>query len=690
MGRPQTQARVFAVTQQEADVAPEVMTGTIQVFESDAYVLIDPGATHSFISVKFIAQVNIEIQPIDCSMVVSLPTGDSRIADRVYMGCRVIIEGHEFMANLVLLDIQDFDVILGMDWLSRHRATMDCFRKEVKFCRPGEPEITFCGVRKILSSSMMSVMMAGKMLRKSYPGYLAYAVEVRDDDMRLEDIPVVREFPDVFPDDLPGLPPDREIDFQIELAPGTEPISRAPYRMAPAELKELKVQMEEMVNKGFVRPSTSPWGAPVLFVKKKDGSMRLYIDYRELNKVTIRNQYPLPRIDDLFDQLQGAKVFSKIDLRSGYHQLRVHDDDVPKTAFRTRYGHFEFLVMPFGLTNAPAAFMDLMNRIFRPYLDQFVIVFIDDILIYSGSEEEHAEHLRIVLQILREHRLYAKLSKCQFWLDSVTFLGHIVSAEGVSVDPQKVEAILNWKPPTSVTEIRSFLCLAGYYRKFVEGFSKIAAPLTRLTRKEEPFLWSEACQQSFDELKRRLTSAPVLTLPSGQDGFAVYCDASRQGLGCVLMQNDKVIAYASRQLKKHEQNYPTHDLELASVVFALRIWRHYLYGVPCRIFTDHKSLQYLFTQKELNMRQRRWIELIKDYECTIEYHPGKANVVADALSRRPMSSLSHMRVVHLPRLIELRSLGVRLELTDSGALLATFHVRPVLIDRIRELQIQDP
>ena len=213
--------------------------------------------------------------------------------------------------------------------------------------------------------------------------------------------------------------------------------------MAPTELKELMVQMEEMVNKGFFRPSTSPWGAPVLFVKKKDGSMRLCIDYRELNKVTIRNQYPLSRIDDLFDQLQGAKVFSKIDLRSGYHQLRVHDEDVSMTSFRTRNEHFEFLVMPFGLTNAPAAFMDLMNRIFRPYLDQFVIVFIDDILIYSGSGEEHVEHLRIVMQTLREHRLYAKLSKCQFWLDSVAFLGHIVSAEGVSVDPQKVEAILN-------------------------------------------------------------------------------------------------------------------------------------------------------------------------------------------------------------------------------------------------------
>ena len=465
--------------------------------------------------------------------------------------------------------------------------------------------------------------------------------------MRLEDILVVKEIPDVFPDDLPGLPQDREIDFQIELAPRTEPIPRAPYRMAPAELKELKVQMEKRVNKGFVRPSTSPWGAPVLFVKNNDGSMRLCIDYRELNKVTIRNQYPLLRIDDLFDQLQGAKVFSKIDLRSCYHQLRVHDEDVPKTAFRTQYWHFEFLVMPFALTNVPFAFMDLMNRIFRPYLDEFVIVIINDILIYSSSGEEHAEHLRIVLQTLLEHLLYAKLSKCQFWLDSVAFLGHIVSAEGVSVDPQKVEAILNWKPPTSVTEIRSFLGLAGYYRKFVEGFSKIGIPLTRLIRKEEPFLWSEACQQIFNELKRRLTSAPVLTLPSGQDGFGVYCDASRQGLGCVLMQNDKVIEYASRQFKKHEQNYPTHDLELAAVVFSLQIWRHYLYGVPCRIFKDHKSLQYLFTQKELNMRHRRWIELIKDYEYTIEYHPGKANVVADALSRRHMSSISHLRVVHL-------------------------------------------
>ena len=533
-------------------------------------------------------------------------------------------------------------------------------------------------------------MQENKMLRKACQGYLVYAIESSNREMQLAKVPVVNKFCDVFPEDLPGLPPDREIEFEIELAPGTEPISIAPYRMAPAELKELKVQMEELLSKGFVKTSTSPWGAPVLFVKKKDGSLRLCIDYRQLNKVTIRNQYPLPRIDDLFDQLQGAKVFSKIDLRSGYHQLKVRREDVPKTAFKTRYGHYEFLVMPFGLTNAPAAFMDLMNRIFGPYLDKFVIVFIDDILVYSSSKEEHTEHLRIILQTLREHQLYAKFIKCKFWLDRVAFLGHVVSAEGISVDPQKIEAIVDWKSPTNITEVRSFLGLAGYYRKFVEGFSKIATPLTKLTRKEEKFIWSEACQNSFDELKQRLTTAPVLTLPSGSEGFTVYCDASKQGLGCVLMQHDRVIAYASRQLKKHEVNYPTHDLELTTVVFALRIWRHYLYGVPCRIFTDHKSLQYLFSQKDLNMRQRRWIELIKDYDCTIEYHPGKANVVADALSRKPSSSLAQLKAEYLTMLVELRSMEVSLETEESGTLVAAFHVRPVLVDRVRDLQAQDP
>ena len=600
-------------------------------------------------------------------MVVSVPNGDTMISERIVASSRLVIQNKGFPVDLIMLGIHDFDIVLSMDWLSKHRATLDCYKKEVRLVRPEEPGVIFKGIRREIAPSLINPMTASKMLRKGCQGYLAFVVDRRQEGTWLEDIPIVKEFPDVFPDDILGLPLDREVEFIIDLIPGTEPISIPPYRMAPAELRELKAQLEELLSKGFIQPSISPWGAPVLFVKKKDRSLRLCIDYRQLNRVTIRNQYPLPRIDELFDQLQGSRLYSKIDLRSGYHQLRVQESDVPKTEFRTRYGHYEFLMMSFGLTNAPAAFMDLMNRVFQPYLDRFVIVFIDDILVYSGSSGEHSEHLRIVLQTLRERQLYAKLSKCQFWLDRVTFLGHVISVEGVSVDPQKIEAVVNWKPPKNVSKVRSFLGLAGYYRKFVDGFSKIAAPLTKLTRKDVKYDWVDACQQSFEELKGRLTSAPVLALPNGRDGFVVYSDASRQGLGCVLMQNDRVIAYASRQLKKHEENYPTHDLELAVVVFALKIWRHYLYGVPCIIFTDHKSLQYIFTQKELNLRQRRWLELIKDYDCTIEYHPGKAKVVADALSRQPEGSLSHMRSGYLPLLVDLRALGVILEVEDSGA-----------------------
>ena len=289
--------------------------------------------------------------------------------------------------------------------------------------------------------------------------------------------------------------------------------------------------------------------------------------------------------------------------------------------------------------------MDLMNRVFKDYLDRFVIVFIDDILVYSETEEEHELHLRAVLQRLRDHKLYAKFKKCEFWLSRVSFLGHIVDKDGIMVDPAKIEAVRDWPVPKSATEVRSFLGLAGYYRRFVEGFSKIAVPLTELTRKNQKFVWTDRCEKSFLELKQRLITAPVLTLPSDKEKFVVYCDASRQGLGCVLMQAGRVIAYASRQLKEYEQRYPTHDLELAAVVFALKIWRHYLYGEKCEIYTDHKSLKYFFTQKDLNMRQRRWLELVKDYDCEILYHPGKANVVVDALSRKGQSKLSTIKQI---------------------------------------------
>ncbi|GJX74336.1 putative nucleotidyltransferase, ribonuclease H [Tanacetum coccineum] len=341
--------------------------------------------------------------------------------------------------------------------------------------------------------------------------------------------------------------------------------------------------------------------------------------------------------------------------------------------------------MPFGLTNAPAVFMDLMNRIFHEYLDKFVIVFIDDILVYSKSEEEHEQHLRIVLEILRQKKLYAKFLKCEFWLQQVAFLGHIVSADGIIMDPSKVEAITKWPRPTTVTEVRSFLGLAGYYRRFVEGFSRLALPLTQLMRKGEKFVWTDERQESFEELKRRLVSAPILTLPSGSGGFQIYSDASKKGLGCVLMQHGKVIAYASRQLKPYEVNYPTHDLELAAVVFALKIWRHYLYGEACDIFTDHKSLKYIFTQRELNMRQRRWLELLKDYDTNIQYHPGKANVVADALSRKSGMIACFDSII----LRDLERLDVELCVRGSGGYWASMRIESNLMLQIKEAQRDD-
>ncbi|WVZ49538.1 hypothetical protein U9M48_000886 [Paspalum notatum var. saurae] len=513
-------------------------------------------------------------------------------------------------------------------------------------------------------------------------GYL-HQMEVRPTD----GIRIVCDYPDVFPDELPGMLPDRDIEFLIELLPGTAPIAMRQYRMAPIEHEEVKKNIDELLAKGYIRPSSSPWAFPVLLVEKKDTDVkRMCVDYRALNKVTIKNKYPLPRIDDLFDQLQGACDFSKIDLRSGYHQLKIRPSDIPKTAFTIKYGLYEYTVMSFGLTNAPAYFMQLMNSVFMDYFDKFVVVFIDDILIYSRTEAEHEEHLRLVLQRLREHKLYAKFSKCEFLIDEVRFLGHVVSKGGIAVDPSKVSTVTNWKVPEIPKEVRGFLGLAGYYWRFIENFSRIAKPMTSLLEKDAEFRWTNAQQAAFDELKKRLTTAPVLTLPDQQKKFIVYCDASRDGLGCVSMREGKVIAYASRRLRKHELNYPTHDTELAAVVHALKIWRHYLYGQRCEIYIDHKSLKYIFTQNELNMRQRRWLELIKDYDMEIHYHPGNANVVADALSRKSYANMALGFIMphELCEEFERLSLGF-LHHTTAAA----FEAEPTLEQEIREHQKND-
>ncbi|GJR74792.1 hypothetical protein Tco_0087157 [Tanacetum coccineum] len=335
------------------------------------------------------------------------------------------------------------------------------------------------------------------------------------------------------------------------------------------------------------------------------------------------NRYPLPRIDSLFDQLQGSSVYSKIDLRSGYHQLRVREEDISKTTFRTRYGHYEFQVMPFGLTNAPSIFMDLMNRVCKPYLDKFMIIFIDDILIYSKSKQEHEEHLKLILELLKKKELYAKFSKCEFWIPKVQFLDHVIDSQGIHVDPAKIESIKDWTSPKTPTDIHQFLGLIGNYRRFIEEFSKIAKSMTKLTQNKVKFDWGDKQEATFQLLKEKLCTASILALPEGAENFIVYCDASHKGLGAVLMQNEKMIAYASHQLKIYEKNYITHDLKLGSVVFALKIWIHYLYKTKCTVFTYHKSLQHILDQMELNMRQRNWLELLSDHDCEIHYHPGK-------------------------------------------------------------------
>ncbi|XP_073119845.1 uncharacterized protein [Henckelia pumila] len=417
------QAQVHAMTQDQAQDAPGgVIAGICYIFEYPARILIDTGASHSFLSVTFADEHEIAFTPLLDTVSVATPAGVFLMSNEIVLNCVIRFEDKIMITNLIKLAMSDFDCILGMDTLMNYRATVDCFHGIVRFRPYYGNKWNFYGSDSQSRIPLVSAMEMFRLLSIGNEGFMIYALDAtKEEKLKVSDIPVVKDFSDVFPDEIPGFPPQREIDLSIELMPGTSPIFRAPYRLAPAELKELKMQLQDLLEKGYIRPSVSPWGAPVLFVKKKDGTMRMCIDYRQLNQATVKNKYPLPRIDDLFDQLQGTSVYSKIDLRSGYHQLRVREEDVSKTAFRTRYGHYEFLVVPFGLTNAPAVFMDLMNRVFREFIDRFVIVFIDDILIYSKSRKDHKEHLTLVLQTLRTSQLYAKFSKCFFEWNGLCF-----------------------------------------------------------------------------------------------------------------------------------------------------------------------------------------------------------------------------------------------------------------------------
>ncbi|GJS17118.1 putative reverse transcriptase domain-containing protein [Tanacetum coccineum] len=527
-GNNKATARAYVIEEGGANHDSNIVTGTFLLNNCYASMLFNLGADRSFVSSTFSALLDVAPSTLDTSYAIELVDGRISKTNVILRGCTLVGK----VPRVIVCDENIVRIPYGY---------------EVLIIRGDD-----CDSGSKLKLSIISCTKTQKYLHKGCQVYLAQVTSKKTEDKleekRLEDVPIIQEFLEVFPEDLPGLPPTRQVEFQIDLVPGAAPVARAPYRLAPAEMQELSTQLQELSDKGFIRPSSSPWEAPILFIKKKDGYFRMCIDYRELNKLTVKNRYPLPRIDDLFDQLQGSKVYSKIYLRSGYHQLRVREEDIPKTAFRTRYGHYEFQVMSFGLTNAPAVFIDLMNRVCKSYLDRFVIVFIDDILVYSKSKKEHKGRLKLILRLLKKEELYAKFSKCNFWLSKIQFLSHVIDSEGIHVDPAKIGSIKDWASPKPPTEIR---------------------------------------------------------------------------LGAVLMQREKVIAYASCQLKVHDKNYTTHDLELGAVVLALKMWRHYLYGTKCVIFTDHKSLQHILDQKELNMRQRRWLEMLSDYDCEIRYHLGK-------------------------------------------------------------------
>ncbi|GJS03715.1 putative reverse transcriptase domain-containing protein [Tanacetum coccineum] len=485
-------AKVYAVGHAGTNPDSNVVTGTFLLNNRYASILFDTGADRSFVSTAFSSQIDITPSTLDHYYDVELADGRIIGLNTILRGCTLNLLNHPFNINLMPVELGSFDAIIGMDWLAKYQAIIVCAEKIVRIPWGNETLIVHGDGSNRGNETRLNIISCTKTqkyLLKGCPIFLAHVTtkkaEDKSEEKRLEDVPIVRDFPDVFPEDLPGLPPTRQVEFQIDLVPGAAPVARAPYRLAPSEMKELSEQLQELSDKGFIRPSSSPWGAPVLFVKKKDGSFQMCIDYQELNKLTVKNRYPLPRTDDLFDQLQGLSVYSKIDLRSG------------------------------------------------------------------------------------------------------------------------VESIKDWASPKSPTKIRQFLGLAGYYRRFIEGFSKIAKPMTKLTQKKVKFVWGDKQEAAFQLLKQKLCSAPILALPEGSEDFIAYCDASKKGLGTMLMQREKVIAYASRQPKIHEKNYTTHDLELRAVVFALKIWRHYLYETKCTVFTDHKSLQHILNQKELNMRKER-------------------------------------------------------------------------------------
>ncbi len=603
-----------------------------------ASILIDSGAVLNHISLEFCTKHGIFVQPEKNHVGVMANKVEQDLSSTI---STVTVNMGPYTETMRLVaNPQNHDVILGKKWCANHKAVLKCDTNEVDFCYKGKCfKVTarpLIPLKEVSINSITSDFKSGRQM------YATFVRETKPDVIGKPHPSIealLGKYKDVFPEELPkGLPPHRpQGDFKIELKDGSKPMKKGLYRMSLTELEETKRQVAKLLEQGFVRPSTSPWASPVLFASKKDGGLRFCVDYRAVNKMTTKNSYPLPRIDGILDEIGQAKFFSVIDLRSGYHQIRIAEEDIPKTAFNTRYGHYEYTVVPFGLSNAPASFMAVMNDVFRDYTSKFVCCYLDDILVYSNSWKDHLHHIELVLQRLRKERLYAKLSKCVFGAQEVEYLGFTLKSGRLAMNPNKTQAIEVWETPTSKKELQSFLGLVNYYRRFIRDCSKIAKPLTNLT-KNVPFDWSHEADAAFQKLKKAVISAPVLRQFNDNAPITITTDASKYAIGGVMEQkfNDGIhpVAFISRTLNPAEQNYAAHDLELLGIHDAIRVWRCYLHGRKFQVHTDHHPLRYLETQEFLSPRQVRWLEKLAQFDFDIVPIQGKSNQVADGLSRR--------------------------------------------------------
>ncbi|KAJ3686553.1 hypothetical protein LUZ61_015717 [Rhynchospora tenuis] len=608
--------------------------------------LLDSGSTHSFVHPSVIQEVQPKlIQTVP--MIVTVANGAKMVTDLQCEALQFCIQGHPFERDMRVLDVQGYDMILGIDWLiSLGPMKIDWGVGSIEFQHNNKPVKLQVREEKAKIKMYQGVIDVEKEKKKGSEVLLAHIMSLEgqvgitsssETPSMLTDTPkelheVLNSFSQIF-EEPKGLPPVRSVDHSRTLIPDSKTVNQRPYRYSYFQKVEIEKIITELLANQLIQPSNSPYASPVLLVKKKDGSWRMCVDYRQLNTLTVKNKYPIPVIDDLLDELHGASIFSKIDLRSGYHQIRMKTDDKEKTAFRTHEGHYEFNVMPFGLTNAPATFQTLMNTIFKPYLRRFVLVFFDDILVYSKNMSEHQEHLGLTLELLIQHQLYAKRSKCEFGLSSIEYLGHVISKEGVSTDPKKIQAMLSWPTPKNVKELRSFLGLTGYYRKFVKSYGTIAKPLTEQLKKNA-FHWGPEADLAFQQLKEAMYTALVLAMPDFSKEFVVETDASELGIGAVLMQDRQPIAYLSKGLGPKSVGLSVYEKEFLALLTAVQKWKHYLMGGPFIIRTDQIALKHLLEQRVNHAMQHKGLCKLMGLDYKIEYKKGVENKVADALSRR--------------------------------------------------------